>query len=151
MQYITQINRPSKDDQRTALESYDALIASIDQIDKSRPEIHIKETDEKIVLPFKVLELIAQILKSMSEGKPISIVPIAAEMTTQMAAEILGCSRPHLVKLLEKGEIEFTKVGRHRRIKVEDVLEYKKKRKNERKSLLIEIMEGDEELGLYDL
>ena len=30
---------------------------------------------------------------------PISVVPIATEMTTQAAAELLGCSRPHFVKL----------------------------------------------------
>lgn len=57
----------------------------------------------------------------MSEGKPISIVSIATEVTTQKAVEILGCSRPHLVKLLEGGKINFTKVGKHRRILLEDV------------------------------
>jgi excisionase family DNA binding protein len=55
----------------------------------------------------------------MSQGKPISIVPFATEVTTQKAAGILGCSRPYLVKLLEEGKIEFTKVGKHRRIRFE--------------------------------
>jgi len=71
-------------------------------------------------------------------------------MTTQAAAELLGCSRPHLVKLLESGEIPFTKVGKHRRVKFEDVIDHKKKKREEREALLIEIMKGDEELGLYD-
>ncbi|EON74804.1 excisionase domain protein [Lunatimonas lonarensis] len=86
----------------------------------------------------------------MSQGKPISIVPVATEVTTQKAAEILGCSRPHLVKLLENGELDFIKVGSHRRIKLEDVVSYKQKMKAEQKRLLIEMMNSDEELGGYD-
>jgi excisionase family DNA binding protein len=86
----------------------------------------------------------------MSQGKPISIVPIATEVTTQKAAEILGCSRPHLVKLLENGKLDFVKVGRHRRIKFEDVVNYKQKMKAEQKSRLIQMMNSDEELGGYD-
>ena len=39
----------------------------------------------------------------MSEGKLLSLVPVATEITTQKATEILGCSRPHFVKLLEEG------------------------------------------------
>ncbi|MGO1521611.1 MAG: helix-turn-helix domain-containing protein, partial [Sphingobacterium sp.] len=72
------------------------------------------------------------------------------EVTTQKAAEILGCSRPHLVKLLEEGEIEYTKIGKHRRIKFEDVMKYKQSRKEEQKKHLIDIMNADEETGLYD-
>ncbi len=86
----------------------------------------------------------------MSQGKPISIVPLATEVTTQKAAEILGCSRPYLVKLLEEGKIEYTKVGKHRRIKYEDVIDYKKKMKEEQTKRLIEMMHADEDLGRYD-
>ncbi|MEM6514685.1 MAG: excisionase family DNA-binding protein, partial [Bacteroidota bacterium] len=63
---------------------------------------------------------------------------------------ILGCSRPHLVKLLENGQIEFTKVGKHRRVKFEDVMNYRKKMKKIQKQNIIDIMKSDEELGLYD-
>ena len=86
----------------------------------------------------------------MSEGKLISIVPLAAEVTTQAAAEILGCSRPHLVKLLEEGKIAFTKVGKHRRIKFEDVVQYKQEMKKLQKQNITDIMNADEETGLYD-
>lgn len=58
--------------------------------------------------------------------------------------------RVGLVKLLEEGKISFTKVGKHRRIRYEDVINYKKKMKAEQKRLLIEIMKSDEETGLYD-
>lgn len=147
MEALEEIRKPSKSEQKAAKESYNALASAIKQINTDKTEIEIEETNEKIEIPLRALKLLSDILKAMSQGKPISIVPVAAEVTTQKAAEILGCSRPHLVKLLEEGKIEFIKVGRHRRIKVEDVLRYKKQMKEEQKKHIIDIMNFDEEIG----
>lgn len=132
------------------MESYNALAEVLEGLRKDNPEIEIEETREKIRIPLNALKLLAKILKVTSQGKPISIVPIATEMTTQAAADLLGCSRPHLIKLLEEGEIEYTKIGKHRRVKFEDVMAYKKKMKARQQELLIKIMNADEESGLYD-
>ena len=132
------------------MESYNALAEVLESLRKDNPEIEIEETREKIRIPLNALKLLAKILKVTSQGKPISIVPIATEMTTQAAADLLGCSRPHLVKLLEEGEIEYTKIGKHRRVKFEDVMTYKKRMKAKQQELLIKIMNADEESGLYD-
>lgn len=150
MKVSEQIKRPSKIDQKVASESYDALAFAIEQITSDQPEIEIEETSEKIKIPLSALKLLGDILKAMGQGKLISLVPIATEVTTQAAAEILGCSRPHLVKLLEDGKIAFTKVGKHRRIKFEDVVRYKKQMKEHQKQNIIDIMNLDEETGLYD-
>ena len=71
-------------------------------------------------------------------------------MTTQAAADFLGCSRPHLVKLLESGKMPFTKVGKHRRVKFEDIAEYRKQMKINQEAALIEMIHTDEDSGLYD-
>lgn len=149
---ITQeeLKRPSKLEQRMAIESYPQLSSVLSHISSEETEIEIEETNERIKIPSRALKFLGEILKAMGEGKPISIVPIATEVTTQKAAELLGCSRPHLVKLLEDGEIEYIKVGKHRRVKFEDVLAYRRKMKEEQKRNIIDIMESDEELGLYD-
>ena len=144
------ILKPTKQDQKAALESYDDLILKLNTIKNENPEIEIEETEEKIRIPLSALKLLANILKEMSQGKPISIVPVATEVTTQAAAEMLGCSRPHIVKLLETGKIPFTKVGKHRRIKYEDIISYRKEMKAEQARIIIEIMENDEKDGLYD-
>ncbi|WP_430411079.1 helix-turn-helix domain-containing protein [Kordia sp.] len=149
MEYLHDIRKPSKKEQIAAMESYNALAATLEELHSENPEIEIEETTEKIKIPLKALKLLAQILKATSQGKPISVVPIATEMTTQAAAELLGCSRPHIVKLLETGEIPFTKIGRHRRVKFEDVMNYKKAMKQQQEQLLIDMMKSDEELGLY--
>lgn len=150
MNTFEHLNRPTKTEQKAAIKSYKTLAAALSHIKEAETEIEIEETQDKIVIPFRALQLLGDILKAMSEGKPVSIVPVATEVTTQKAAEILSCSRPHLVKLLEEGKIEFVKVGKHRRILFEDVLSYKQKMKEEQKKHLIEMMNQDEELGLYD-
>lgn len=150
MNNIDNIERPSKEEQKAALDSYDALSAALNQIHSEFPEIEIEETNERMKIPLKALQLLAKILKETSQGKPVTIVPIATEITTQAAAEIIGCSRPHLVKLLENGEINYTKIGKHRRIKYQDLVEFKRKMKAKQRKLLIEIMRADEESGLYD-
>ena len=150
MKAVEQIRRPSKLDQKIASKSYNALASVIEQLNSEQPEIEIEETSKKIKIPLSALKLLGDILKAMGQGKLISIVPVATEMTTQAAAEVLGCSRPHLVKLLEDGKIAFTKVGKHRRIKFDDIMKYKKQMKEQQKQNIIDIMNADEETGLYD-
>lgn len=150
METLDDIKKPTKDEQKLAIKSYAHLFSILRTLDDKDVEIEIDESKERIKLPYKSLIFLKDILKLMSEGKQISIVPIATEVTTQKAAEILGCSRPYLVKLLEKGKINFTKVGKHRRILYEDVLKFKEEMKNEQKNLLTDIINFDEEIGLYD-
>ncbi|MCM4167776.1 hypothetical protein KCTC52924_01421 [Arenibacter antarcticus] len=150
METYNNVNKASKEEQKVAIQSYDALSSIIKELKSNNPEIEIDETQERIKIPISALKLLGEILEAMSKGKPFSLVPIATEVTTQKAAEILGCSRPHFVKLLEEGEIDFTKVGKHRRVKFEDVMNYKRKMKEAQKKHIIEIMQSDEEIGLYD-
>ena len=150
MKVLEQVQKPSKIDQKVASESYEALISVIEQLESEQPEIEIEESSEKIKIPLSALKLLGEILKAMGQGKLISLVPTATEITTQAAAEILGCSRPHLVKLLEDGNIAFNKVGKHRRIKYDDIMNYRKQMKKMQKKNIIDIMNADEETGLYD-
>ena len=150
METYNNVNKASKEEQKIAIQSYDARSSVIKELKSNNPEIEIDETQERIKIPLSALKLLGEILEAMSKGKPFSLVPIATEVTTQKAAEILGCSRPHFVKLLEEGKIDFTKVGKHRRVKFEDVMNYKRKMKEAQKKHIIEIMQSDEEIGLYD-
>lgn len=150
MNSIDEIKKPSKEEQQVALESYSALDEVLKQISSQNPEIEIAETGEKIKIPIQVLRLLSKILHATAQGNPVAIVPQAMELTTQSAADFLGCSRPHLVKLLEEGLIPFTTVGRHRRVKFEDLQRFKKAMKASQKKLLIEMMKQDEGYKMYD-
>ena len=147
---LKNITKPTKLEQQIAIESYPILTRALKGLKSPFPEIEIEETGNKIKIPLKLLKLLAKILEVTSQGKPFSIVPVATELTTQAAADFLGCSRPHLIKILESGEIEFKKIGKHRRILFEDLVAYKQEKKKEQEQLLIEIMKADQESGLYD-
>lgn len=144
------IKRPSKEVQIAATKSYNKLAATLTSLKLKNPEIEIEPSKEKIRIPLDALKIFVKILEAMSQGTPISIVPMATEMTTQAAAEFIGCSRPHLIKLLETGDIPFTKIGRHRRVKFEDIVKYKNEMKRKQELAIIKMMKSDEETGLYD-
>lgn len=150
MKTLEPLRKPTKQDQKLAITSYSALATLLEHLNVEHPEIEIDATREKIKVPLSALKLLIDILKTMAEGKSVSIVPVVTELTTQAAAEMLGCSRPYLVKLLEEGKIAFTKVGKHRRIKFDDIMRYKKQMKEQQKKHIIEIMNDDEETDLYD-
>lgn len=71
-------------------------------------------------------------------------------MTTQQAADLLNVSRQYLVRLLEEGRIPFTRTGKHRRLRIEDVLAFKEHRDRERCAGLDELARMSEEVGGYD-
>jgi excisionase family DNA binding protein len=87
-------------------------------------------------------------MQHMAQGKAISIIPSSAEITTQQAAEMLNMSRPHVVKLLEEGELPFHKVGTHRRIKLKDLEKYRSKMEKEREEALTELARQAQELDM---
>jgi excisionase family DNA binding protein len=96
---------------------------------------------------FYALERVAEVL---ARGDSITIVPVGKEVTTQQAADVLNISRQYLVKLLDAGQIPFTKTGKHRRLRIEDVLSYKEQRDRDRKAGLDELTRMSEEFGGYD-
>ena len=81
-----------------------------------------------------VIERTAELLLA---GKSVRVIVDDEAMTTQKAADLLNVSRPHLVKLIETGQIpQLSKVGRHRRVARVAVLKYKRARDAQRESAL---------------
>lgn len=105
---------------------------------------------EDIELPHSVFEVLVRVVHEMARGNAVKVLPVHAELTTQQAADLLGVSRPFLVRLLEDGEVPFRKVGSHRRVRLEDLLVYKDERDRERRRTLDELAAESQELGLYD-
>jgi excisionase family DNA binding protein len=102
-------------------------------------------------LPAEVFDVLRVVLRAMSDGLAITIAPRHTVLTTTEAADLLGISRPTLVRLLESGEIPFEQPARHRRVRLADVLAYQARSRRARAAALDEMVRAGEDSGLYDL
>jgi excisionase family DNA binding protein len=109
------------------------------------------EEEESVIILASAFDLLIEVLTQMAKGNAVTIVPLHAELTTQEAADILNVSRPYFVELLETGQIPFRKVGTRRRVRCEDVLNYKKGIDSQRAKILEELAAQAQELNMgYD-
>ena len=99
-------------------------------------------------LPASALRLLVRILEEMARGNAVTLIPVHAELTTQEAADMLNISRPSLIQLLDEGKIEFRRVGTHRRVRFEALMEYKRQADTERRKVLKQLAAYDQELGI---
>lgn len=106
---------------------------------------------QTVPLPLEAFRVLVEVAHAMRAGKAITVAPIDQLLTTQEAANFLGISRPTLVKLLETGKIPFERpgVGRHRRVRLQDVIDYQQRKRAERREVLDEMTRDAAEAGLY--
>jgi excisionase family DNA binding protein len=96
---------------------------------------------------FYILERVAEVL---ARGDGITVVPVGKEVTTQQAADLLNISRQYLIRLLDEERIAYRKIGRHRRLRIEDVLSFKEQRDKDRRAGLRELSRLTQDFGGYD-
>ncbi len=92
-----------------------------------------------IPLPAKAVVIIHELLSAMASRRPFSIIPHEAELTTQQSADYLNVSRPFLIRLLDSGEIPHRLVGRHRRVRFGDLVEFERTSVKQRKQAIAEM------------
>jgi excisionase family DNA binding protein len=132
---------PSESDRISQLrEQIDALLRG-----PHKPYL-VGSEGERTELPNSAVEALRIIVDALARGQSVMLVPHDKDLTSQEAADMLRVSRPHLIKVLDRGEIPFHRVGTHRRIKLEDMLAYQERRDAEREAALSELTRLSEEL-----
>lgn len=99
---------------------------------------------QQIQLPQEVYRALEQVVDAMRRGLAVAVVPAGKTVTTQNAADLLGVSRPTVVKLIERGELPHEMVGTHRRVPLDALLDYKQARREAQFAALAELASHEE-------
>jgi excisionase family DNA binding protein len=117
--------------------------------DEDPLEILVEGDDaEVLVVPRAGALLLAQVMATLATGQGVALVPSDAQLTTQQAADMINVSRPYLIGLLESGKIDYTKVGKHRRIAFAALREYQRRAGQRARAAADEMADLSQELGL---
>ncbi|MEV6966255.1 helix-turn-helix domain-containing protein [Hamadaea sp. NPDC051192] len=130
-------------------EPLDELVDMLRRLDSDRPAELVGPDGVRLRLPTPVYEVLREVVQAMARGQAVTIAPHNQRLTTQEAADLLGVSRPTLVKMLDDGLIPFEQPGRHRRVLLRDVLAFQEARRSAREAALDELIEASEEADGY--
>ncbi len=116
-------------------ESLDMLIRFVESGGRpaSQPPKYflVEEGGERVELPAELYRVIRQTAEALSRGLAVTVASLATTLTTQEAADVLGISRPTLIRIIERGELPFERVGTHRKVMLRDVLRLRESRREE--------------------
>lgn len=129
-------------------ESLTRLLAAM-RMEPSQGAMLVGPDETRWELPAEAYRVLREVLEAMSQGLAITVIPQHTMLTTQEAADILGISRPTLVKLLENDSMPYERRGRHRRLRLVDVLEYQSAARATRRGKLDVLVKDAEKHELY--
>lgn len=118
---------------------------------KEAPErlLRLALGDELLTVPGFLAAMIRDLVSALARGDMVTLLPSHRELTTQEAADILNVSRQYVVQLLDEGAIPYTRVNKHRRIRVDDLLAFKLQRDEKRREGLRRMTQEAQEMGNY--
>ena len=106
-------------------------------------------TIEEARISATLVDLITEVFSIIARGDTVTLAPLARQLTTQEAADLLNVSRPFLIKLIEREELPCTYTGTHRRLALGDVLAYKARRSEGRRAAMTEMQEIAEDVDTH--
>jgi excisionase family DNA binding protein len=121
-------------------------------LDEASGHAQLRGKDGNVTeIPSEVYEVLMNVVHSMRAGKAITVAPVNLLLTTQEAADFLGISRPSVVKLLTEREIPYEQPGegRHRKVRLSDLIDYQARIRVERASHLGTLIRRGAEDGFY--
>ncbi|MDZ7885908.1 MAG: helix-turn-helix domain-containing protein [Mycobacterium sp.] len=114
----------------------DVQLKAIVAILKQATPLTVTDGARSLALSDDLRDVMLHAAAALLDGQAVTVQPVRVVLTTQEAADVLGVSRPTLVKLLESGQIPFVKPGRHRRVQLADVLDYQGRIRTQRRDRL---------------
>ncbi|MFB2580931.1 helix-turn-helix domain-containing protein [Herbiconiux sp. P15] len=100
-------------------------------------------TGKSIQVPAGLAEVLDSIVHRMVQGGRVVLESMPELLTTSTAADVLGVSRPTLVKLITDGKLPAVMRGTHRRVRWSDLSEFRQAREAERSVAINELLQAD--------
>ena len=129
--------------ERDSAAQMSAILRAHARDDGAPVELRVHDRPEPVTLLPAVANLLTELLDHIASGHTVKLVPRGKLVTTQQAADMLNVSRPFLIKRLLGTELPFVEVGRHRRLRAEDVIAYRERRDAARTAALKEMADLD--------
>lgn len=105
---------------------------------------------DEVEIPPSAFTALRLVAAAMAQGQAVTVAPHDLELTTQEAADLLHVSRPHLIKLLDRGELAHHRMSddpkSHRRVLLKDVMAYRQERQQTRRGLLRELTQASQDV-----
>jgi excisionase family DNA binding protein len=115
-----------------------------------RPAL-VDAAGNEVPIPREMHAVLLQVAQALTAGMGVNVAPLNATLTTQEAADYLGVSRPTVVRLLDAGEIPVSRPGRHRYVRLVDLIAYADRVRRNRAEALDEVARDAEAAGLYEV
>lgn len=125
-----------------------ALLRRLRTIEDGPPVRLVSAEGEEFEVPPPLMGLLVSVAEELERGNGVSVLPLHRQLTTTEAAQLLNVSRPHVITLVERGDLPFETVGTHRRIRLLDVIAYRHGRDQRRRQALDDMVRQGEDLGL---
>lgn len=128
--------------------SLEALSAAFSQT-TLKPQL-VGPDDRPLDLPESLYVVLRDAVGILLRGQAVAISSVERRLSTTEAGDLLGVSRQYLTRLIDDGQLKCEFTGRHRRIRLMDLLEFRDRRDAERRAILDEITADAAAAGEYD-
>ena len=113
-----------------------------------RLELHVRHEggqERTLAIPPSAVAAVEALLAHMLRGERVAVLAEDQELSPSEASAILGISRPLVVLRMDRGDLPFRYVGKHRRALLKDVLALKA-RLDDRQAAMDALIEDTEDL-----
>lgn len=103
-----------------------------------RIELHVRRKDGQdhtLALPPAAVRVVETLIDRLLSGDRVAVLAEDQELSPAEASSILGISRPLVVLRMDRGDLPFRYVGKHRRALLKDVLALKARLDAQRSAL----------------
>lgn len=117
---------PEEQEQMAAVASFlDAHHSKVGERPERRYLLVGAEEHEQIEVPEALHKVLVQAVAALQAGRAVTISPTMPKLTTQQVADLLGVSRPTVVRLIDDGELASERIGNRRKVLLKDALDYR--------------------------